>query len=280
MSGNSINSNFKVIDYKATSPGRRHKVFVKDLDLSSDKFFPLLRPLKRKKFVNNKGNLVNFHREFGKKKLYRLVDFKRNFEGLFAKIIRFDYDPNRNCGLALLEFENGSFCYILKTEGMAIGDIIVNGFFENTNVTFNSGSSFLLKDIPVGSIICNIEGSVSKGGQFLKSAGTFGQLLMKTEKHSLIQFSSGFKKYFDNNCRATIGIVSGGPKKFSNIGKAGTNRFLGKRPHVRGVAMNPVDHPHGGGNGKTSGGRPSVSRWGKFAKGVVGNRKKRLGLIN
>lgn len=259
----------KIKRYKATSPGMRGRVIVIDTTINKtpfNRFF--FRTLSRKKFINSKGNLVNYNRNFGNKKLYRIVDFKRIFFDFNAKIIGFEYDPNRNVSIALIQYENGSYSYILKNEGLKIGDNVKSSLKTQSHI--NIGDHLKLINIPVGTIISNIsENNVYSNGKYLRSAGMYGQLVLKKNGKNLVLFSSGKKKYFDDESTATIGIISGSQKKFTNLGKAGASRWLGKRPHVRGVAMNPIDHPHGGGNGKSSGGRPSVSRWGKYTKGVV-----------
>ena len=259
----------KIKRYKATSPGFRGRVLVLDTSISkqpSNRFF--FRSLNRRKFTNSQGNLVSYHRSFGNKKLYRIVDFKRIFLDFTAKVLEFEYDPNRNVSIALVQYINGTFSYILKNEGLKKGDIILSSLTEQSNI--HVGDNLKLASIPVGTIVSNIsEKDVFSGGKYLRSAGMYGQLVLKKDGKNLVVFSSGRKKTFDDTSTATIGVISGGQKKFTNLGKAGANRWLGKRPHVRGVAMNPIDHPHGGGNGKSSGGRPSVSRWGKYTKGVV-----------
>jgi len=255
--------------YKATSPGIRGRVIVLDRSISkstTNKFF--FRALNRKKFRNSNGNLVSYHRSFGNKKLYRIIDFKRIFFDFNAKVVNFEYDPNRNVSIALIQYENGTFSYILKNEGLKKGSIVKSSL--KLEPMINIGDNLKLSNIPVGTIISNIsEKHVHSNGKYLRAAGMYGQLVLKKDGTNLVLFSSGRKKFFDDESTATIGIISGSQKKFVNIGKAGANRWLGKRPHVRGVAMNPIDHPHGGGNGKSSGGRPSVSRWGKYTKGVV-----------
>ena len=259
----------KIKRFKATSPGIRGRVIVIDTTINkkpSNKFF--FRVLNRKKFTNSTGNLVSFHRSFGNKKLYRIIDLKRIFFDFEAQVLNFEYDPNRNVSIALIQYENGSFSYILKNNGLKIGDIIKSSLKTTSHIKI--GDHMKLINIPVGTIICNIsEKNINTKGKYLRAAGMYGQLVLKKDGKNLVLFSSGRKKYFDDQSTATIGIISGSQKKFTTIGKAGANRWLGKRPHVRGVAMNPIDHPHGGGNGKSSGGRPSVSRWGKYTKGVV-----------
>lgn len=267
-----MNDKIIIKKYKPTSPGIRGRVVIKDLSLSKSikKFFN--RPLKRSKYRNSTGNLVNYHRSFGKKKLYRLIDFKRVFYNFKASVVNFEKDPNRNAPIALIRYENGTYSYIIKNDGMEKNQVV----FSNTErvSTIVTGSSYKLKDLPVGTIISNISSNNNSKSTYLRSAGTYGQFISKNKDSNLIIFNSGKKKYFHDNVTVTVGIVSGGYLKFKKIGKAGANRWIGRRPHVRGVAMNPVDHPHGGGNGKSSGGRPSVSRWGKYTKGVVKKNRR------
>ena len=252
--------------YKATSPGFRNRIIINDLEISKSPWFKFFfRKLNRKKFINSSGNLVNFHRNFGKKKLYRIIDFKRIFLDFKAIVKNFEYDPNRNVSIALIQYENGTYSYILKNKNLKIGDIIVSTWKKN--LIYNIGDNLKLYNIPIGMIISNIsEKSLYNKSKYLRSAGTFGQVILKKKKTTIVSFSSGHVKEFDINSTATIGIISNEKNKFINLGKAGANRWKGNRSKVRGVAMNPIDHPHGGGNGKSSGGRPSVSKWGKYTK--------------
>ena len=268
-----MNKNIIIKKYKPTSPGLRGRIVIKDLSLSKIQYNFFNRTLKRNKFRNSSGNLVNYHRNFGIKKLYRLIDFKRIFYNFKAKILNFEKDPNRNALITLIQYENGTYSYILKNDGMNLGQTIFSNTESNPKIII--GSSYKLKDLPVGTIISNISSNNNNAAIYLRAAGTYGQFVSKNKDSNLIIFNSGKKKYFKDNVIVTVGIVAGGYLKFKKIGKAGANRWLGKRPSVRGVAMNPIDHPHGGGNGKSSGGRPSVSRWGKYTKGVV-NKNRRI----
>ena len=210
---------------------------------------------------------------FGNKKLYRIIDFKRIFFDFTAKVLEFEYDPNRNVSIALVQYENGTFSYILKNEGLKKGDKVLSSLKPQSNL--HVGDNLKLALIPVGTIISNIsEKDLYTGGKYLRAAGMYGQLVLKKDGKNLVVFSSGRKKLFDDTSTATIGVISGGQKKFTTIGKAGANRWLGKRPHVRGVAMNPIDHPHGGGEGKTNSGRHPVTPWGMPTKGYKTRKKK------
>jgi len=260
--------------YKATSPGIRSKVSLVDRSISNLKNRFFLRPLKRKKFVNSTGNLVNYNKSFGNKKLYRIIDFKRIFFNFKARILNFEKDPNRNALIALIQYENGTYSYILKNKGMEIGMDVVSNDTVTSNLDVVLGGSYLLKSIPLGTIVCNISSNRNSVSTYLRAAGMYGQLISKNKNKNLIVFSSGEKKYFNDSVFATVGIVSAGYLKLKKLGKAGASRWIGNRPSVRGVAKNPIDHPHGGGNGKSSGGRPSVSRWGKYTKGVVKKNRR------
>lgn len=216
----------------------------------------------RSKFRNTNGNLVSYNRSFGNKKLFRLIDTKRSFLDFKCKILQLEYDPNRTANIALVKYINGSFSYVLGVTGMSVGLDIVSSNSTDHNLDFSIGNSFMLKSLPLGSMICNLELSPSKGGQVIKSAGMYGQIVYKSDDLSTVNvlLKNGTVVSCLGSCKATLGMVSNSNKKLVVLGKAGVSRWLGRRPHVRGVAMNPVDHPHGGGNGKTSGGRPSVSR--------------------
>lgn len=246
--------------YKPTSPGIRNKFGVSFSYLEKKRFPFLLSSLSRKKFRCSSGSLVNYNRSFGNKKAYRIVDFFREFTDASCHVVGFEYDPNRTSNLALVKYENGTFAYILEIDGLVKGSEL-NSYSNNTStLEYNTGDSFFLKDIPLGSVISCLENKPGSGGVFLRSAGNFGTIFKKTNFFVEVQFKSGVVKQFSPFCRATLGKVGSSERKFIRKGKAGVNRWLGRRPSVRGVAKNPVDHPHGGGNGKTSGGRPSVSR--------------------
>lgn len=244
--------------YKPVTPGFRNKVGLCYNYLEKKRFPFLLSSLKRSKYINTNGNLVNYNRQFGHKKLYRLIDFKRNFIDIVGTVVGFNYDPNRNTNLALIRYENGTMAFILDIDCLYKNDKIIST--QKYKSILNLGDSLILKYIPIGTYISNIEKNPGTGAIYLRSAGTYGLLFQKNNNIAKVQFKSGIIKEFSINCKAIIGKVSGFEQKFVKIGKAGINRWKGRRPIVRGVAKNPVDHPHGGGNGKTSGGRPSVSR--------------------
>lgn len=250
--------------FKPVTPSQRHTVLLykKDLQKNSIKTKKLIKGFKRSSGRNNQGKITIKHRGGGQKRLYRFISFDRR-KIKKAKIESIEYDPNRSSNIALIKDDFNNFYYILAPEGLKKNFIVESG----ENVSINIGNSLPLKNIPLGSFIHNISLKSNKGGQFLRSAGTFGQLIQKGEKYANVRLQSGEQRLFLLDCFATIGVVSNSNHKNKKLGKAGRNRWLNKRPHVRGVAMNPVDHPHGGGEGKTSGGRPSVTPKGKITKG-------------
>lgn len=228
---------------------------------------------------NHSGKITVYQRGGGHKQLYRMIDYKRNQkEGI---VIGFEYDPNRKAFLAkIYNTINNNFFYIIAPTGLKVLDQVI-AQKNNESVVFNPGNTFFIKNIPVGSLIHNIELMPNKGGQLIRSAGTFGKVLYSNkEKFVTVRLSSGEHRLIPLNCKATIGSVSNENWRYQNLKKAGRSRWLNKRPTVRGVAMNPVDHPHGGGEGKTSGGRPSVTPWGLITKGPkTRSRKKNNFLI-
>lgn len=248
--------------FKAVTPSQRHTILLNNKNLNSkNKIFKLIKGLKRKNGRNNQGKITVRHRGGGHKRLYRQISFKRNNLSGYVKNI--EYDPNRSANIAVIENKQSSF-YILAPEKLTIGEWVESG----TNASIKVGNSLPIKNIPLGSLIHNISLQPHKGGQLARSAGVFAQLLQKNHgKYAKIRLSSGEQRLIPLDCEATLGIVSNADHKNKKIGKAGRNRWLNKRPKVRGVAKNPVDHPHGGGEGKTSGGRPSVSFRGIITKG-------------
>ncbi len=218
---------------------------------------------------NNQGRITSWHKGGGHKRLYRVVDFKRNVDGDFL-VERIEYDPNRTAFIALLSDSDGKKSYIVAPAGVKIGDNLVVG----SDADIKTGNCLPLKNIPVGTTICNVEMKPGKGAQIARSAGTSVNLVGKDSGYAQVKLSSGELRLVPLGCRATIGIVSNSDQKNTKIGKAGRSRWLGRRPHVRGVAMNPVDHPHGGGEGKTSGGRHPVTPWGKLTKGKKTRKNK------
>jgi large subunit ribosomal protein L2 len=212
---------------------------------------------------NNKGRITARRRGGGHKRTYRIVDFKRRKWDMAATIERLEYDPNRSAFIALVKYEDGELSYVLAPQRIAVGDKIIAG----EKVDVKPGNAMPLRSIPVGTIIHNIELKPGKGGQIARSAGTFAQLVGRDQAYAIIRLSSGEQRLVLGACMASIGAVSNPDQSNINLSKAGRSRWLGRRPSVRGVAMNPVDHPHGGGEGRTSGGRHPVTPWGKPTKG-------------
>ena len=231
---------------------------------------PLTEGLRKTGGRNNLGRITIWHRGGGHKRLYRMVDFKRNKLDIAAVVERIEYDPNRTCFIALIQYDDGVKSYILATQDMKAGDKIIAA----AEVDIKDGNSMPLGNIPVGTNVHNIEMKPGKGGQMMRAAGAFALLVGKDSGYAQLKLRSGELRVVPLECKATIGIVSNIDHKNSTIGKAGRNRWLGRRPVVRGVAMNPVDHPHGGGEGKTSGGRHPVTPWGKKTKGKKTRKNK------
>lgn len=220
---------------------------------------------------NNFGRITCRHKGGGHKKLYRFIDFKRNKFDVPAVVERLEYDPNRTAFIALLNYDDGERSYILAPQRLNVGDKVISSDFADIKV----GNTLLLKNIPVGTIVHNVELKVYKGGQLARSAGTYAQVIGRDVGFVILRLSSGEIRYVNPLCRATIGAVSNQDNKNEKIGKAGRSRWLGIRPSVRGVVMNPIDHPHGGGNGKTSSGRHPVSFSGIPTKGYKTRSKKK-----
>lgn len=219
---------------------------------------------------NNLGRITAFREGGGHKKKYRIIDFKRRKDDDFATVERIEYDPNRTAFIALIKYSDGEKAYIIAPQKLSIGDKIVSG--EKADIKI--GNCLPLKSIPVGTIVHNVEMKPGKGAQLARSAGGYVQLVGKDSNMALIKLRSGEVRLVSSECRATIGAVSNSDHQNAVIGKAGRSRWLGLRPSVRGVAMNPVDHPHGGGEGKTSGGRHPVTPWGKPTKGKRTRKNK------
>jgi large subunit ribosomal protein L2 len=212
---------------------------------------------------NNAGRVTAHHRGGGHKRSYRIIDFKRRKWDVQGTVERIEYDPNRTAFIALIKYSDGELAYILAPQRLAAGDKVIAA----ASADIKPGNAMPLKAIPVGSIIHAVEMKPEKGAQIARSAGTYAQLVGRDGAMSILRLNSGEQRLVHGNCMATIGAVSNPDNSNTNKGKAGRNRWLGKRPHVRGVAMNPVDHPHGGGEGRTSGGRHPVTPWGKPTKG-------------
>lgn len=257
--------------YNPVTPSQRGLVRVDKSDLWKGRpLKKLTKGISKTGGRNNLGRITSRHIGGGHKKLYRLIDFKRNKFDSIATIERIEYDPNRTAYIALIKYEDGVLAYILAPAKLKQGDQIVSG----PNVDIKIGNCLPMQNIPVGTIIHNIEMKPGKGGQIARSAGASASLVGKDSGYAQIKLASGELRIVPLNCMATIGTLSNAEKKNTIIGKAGRNRWLGNRPHVRGVAMNPVDHPHGGGEGKTSGGRHPVTPWGKPTKGKKTRKNK------
>ncbi len=250
--------------FNPNTPGQRQLVIVDRSDLWKGKpEKTLTEGLTKKGGRNNFGHITTRHRGGGHKRRYRIIDFKRRKWDVEGTIARLEYDPNRTCHIALIEYADGEKAYILAPQRVQVGDKIVAG--EKTDV--KPGNAMPLRSMPVGTIIHNIEMKMGKGGQIARSAGAYAQLVGRDQGYAQIKLSSGELRTVRGECIATVGAVSNPEHLNENKGKAGRNRWLGRRPSVRGVVMNPVDHPHGGGEGRTSGGRHPVSPKGKPAKG-------------
>ena len=250
--------------YNPTSPGRRGLVLVDKSELWKGKpERSLVEGLSGKGGRNNQGRITARRRGGGHKRRYRQIDFKRLKYDIPATVERIEYDPNRSAFIALLRYEDGELSYIIAPQRLAPGDTVVSG----ERVDIRPGNALPMANIPVGTIIHNVELKVGGGAQIARSAGTYVQLIGKDQGYAQLRLTSGEIRLIRAECLATIGAVSNPDKANIKLGKAGRNRWLGKRPAVRGVAMNPVDHPHGGGEGKTSGGRHPVTPWGKPTKG-------------
>ena len=250
--------------YRPTTPGTRGLVLIDRKDLHKGKpFKALTRGLSKSGGRNNNGRITTRHRGGGHKRLYREVDFKRRRFDIPAEVQRIEYDPNRTAFIALIRYADGEYAYILAPSRLQIGATVVSG----TQVEVQPGNAMPLANIPLGSMVHNIEMKPGKGGQIARSAGTYAQLAGRDQGYALLKLSSGEMRAVRTECMATLGIVSNTDNMNQNFGKAGRARWKGKRPSVRGVAMNPVDHPHGGGEGKTSGGRHPSTPWGVPTKG-------------
>jgi large subunit ribosomal protein L2 len=250
--------------FKPTTPGRRGLVLIKRDGLWTGKpEKALTEGLRKKGGRNNTGRITARRRGGGHKRRYRMIDFKRNKLDVVGTVERLEYDPNRTAFIALINYEDGERQYIIAPQRLAVGDRVVAG----EQVDIKPGNAMPMKNIPVGTIIHNIEMKPGKGAQMARSAGTYVQLIGKDQGYVQLRLSSGELRMIRGECMATIGAVSNPDQQNIKLGKAGRNRWLGKRPSVRGVAMNPIDHPHGGGEGRTSGGRHPVTPWGKPTKG-------------
>ncbi|WP_017729595.1 50S ribosomal protein L2 [Halalkalibacterium ligniniphilum] len=259
--------------YKPTSAGRRGMSTLDNREITTDKpEKSLLAPLHKKGGRNNQGKLTVRHQGGGHKRQYRIIDFKRNKDGIPGRVATIEYDPNRSANIALINYADGEKRYILAPKGLKVDMVIESGAEADIKV----GNALPLKNIPVGTVIHNIELKPGKGGQLVRSAGTEAQLLGKEGDYVLVRLNSGETRYILATCRATIGQVGNLEHELVNIGKAGRSRWLGKRPTVRGSVMNPNDHPHGGGEGKAPIGRKSpMSPWGKPTLGYKTRKKNK-----
>ncbi len=258
--------------YNPTTPSRRSLVIVDRKDLYKGKpVKKLTKGLNKSGGRNNKGRITVWWKGGGHKRNYRVIDFKRQVDNKKAEVIRLEYDPNRSCHIALIKYEDGTLSYILAPQKLLVSSIVESG--ENADI--KPGNCLPLKNIPTGTLLHNVELKPLKGGQLARAAGSSVQLVGKDENSAMLKLTSGEQRLVPLNCRATIGVVSNPDHQNCNSGKAGKSRWLGKRPHVRGVVMNPVDHPHGGGEGRTSGGRNPVTPWGVPTKGKRTRNNKR-----
>ena len=250
--------------YKPTTPGQRGLVLIDRSELWKGRpVKSLTEGLTKTGGRNNTGRVTAWHKGGGAKRLYRIVDFKRNKFDVSATVERIEYDPNRTAFIALINYEDGEQAYILAPQRLGVGDTVVAG----KQVDVKPGNAMPLASMPVGTIVHNVELKQGKGGQIARAAGTYVQLVGRDQGYAILRLNSGEQRIVRGENMATVGAVSNADHSNANVGKAGRARWKGKRPSVRGVAMNPVDHPHGGGEGRTSGGRHPVTPWGKPTKG-------------
>jgi large subunit ribosomal protein L2 len=258
--------------YKPTTPSRRYMTNLDSGDITAKASVrALLKNLPRSAGRNSNGRITSRHREAGAKKLYRIIDFKRNKFNIEGTVATVEYDPYRNCRICLIKYVDGDRRYVLQPKGLNVGDKIMSA---ESGLDIKTGNTMTLINIPVGTLVHNIEMSPGHGGQIARSAGGYAQIMGRDGKYVSLRLPSGEMRYILGTCLATIGTV--GNEDFSNIviGKAGRSRHLGIRPQTRGSAMNPIDHPHGGGEGKTNSGRHPVSPWGTPAKGFKTRKKQ------
>ena len=257
---------------KPVSPGRRTQVYSTFEEISrSTPEKSLLRPINKSGGRNVHGRITSWHRGGGHKRHYRLIDFKRDKTGIPAKVATIEYDPNRSVRIALLHYDDGEKRYILAPLNLQVGTTVISG----PDADIRPGNTLPMTNIPLGTLIHNIELQPGKGGQIVRSAGTFAQLMAKEAPYALVKLPSGEVRMILINCKATIGQLGNSDHENISLGKAGRKRWLGRRPTVRGVAMNPVDHPMGGGEGRSSGGRHPCTPWGKPTKGYRTRKNKK-----
>lgn len=264
--------------FKPTTPILRYKAVSDFSDLTKKKspYKKLLKGISNKSGRNDQGRISIRHKGSRHKRRYRFIDFKRNKYDMKAFVLSIEYDPNRNARISLIRYIDGEKRYILSPLGLKVGMSIISTRLKNHKYKFLIGNSMPLNTMPVGTMIHNLELIPGKGGQIIRSAGNFGQLIDKSSQYCNVKLPSGEIRKFLGNCLATIGRMGNIDHENVVIGKAGKSRWLGRRPKVRGVAMNPIDHPHGGGEGKTSGGRHPVTPWGKPTKGFKTRDKKKI----
>ncbi|MFK7855655.1 MAG: 50S ribosomal protein L2 [Granulosicoccus sp.] len=261
-----------LVKSKPTSPGKRFQVRVVNKELSKEgPYEPLVESLSKSGGRNNKGRITTRHVGGGHKRRYRVIDFKRNKDGVPAVVERLEYDPNRTAHIALLKYADGERRYILAPKGVQVGAALMSG----RESPIKPGNCLPLANVPVGSTVHAIELKPGRGAQVARSAGAAVQLVAREGMYATLRLRSGEMRRVQSDCRATIGEVGNGEHALRKLGKAGATRWRGVRPTVRGVAMNPVDHPHGGGEGRTSGGRHPVSPWGTPTKGYKTRSNKR-----
>lgn len=261
-------------EYKPTSAGRRFMSVLTFEEITKEEpEKSLLVPLKKRGGRNNLGRITTRHKGGGHKRRYRIIDFKRDKFDVPGKVAAIEYDPNRSVRIALIHYADGEKRYVLAPLGLKVGDVIIST--KKPDAEIRDGNSLPLKYIPVGTFIHNVELKMGKGGQIARSAGTYAQLLAKEGSYAHVKMPSGEVRLIHLSCMATIGQLGNLDHENVSIGKAGRSRWLGIRPTVRGTAMNPVDHPHGGGEGRSKGGRHPCSPWGQLAKGLKTRKNKR-----
>lgn len=259
-------------NFNPTTPSRRSLVLVDRTELHKGApVKKLTKGLTKTGGRNNKGRTTMWWKGGGHKRSYRIIDFKRINDDKKAEVIRLEYDPNRSCHIALIKYEDGELSYIIAPQKLKVSDTVISG----NSVDIKPGNCLPMKNIPPGTLVHNVELKPGKGGQIARSAGSSVQLVGKDRNYAMLKMVSGEQRLVPLICRATVGVVSNPDHQNSKSGKAGRSRWLGKRPHVRGVVMNPVDHPHGGGEGRTSGGRNPVTPWGVPTKGKRTRNNKR-----
>jgi large subunit ribosomal protein L2 len=260
-------------EYRPTSPARRHMTVSDFADVTKSKpEKKLTRPMKKSGGRNSHGHITTRHIGGGHKRRYRIIDWRREKDGVPGKVAAIEYDPNRTARIALIHYADGEKRYILAPVGVAVGDVLLSG----EAVDIRPGNTLPLKSIPQGTVIHNVEAQPGSGAKMIRSAGSFGQLMAKEGGYAQIRMPSGEVRQVLENCRATIGQLSNVESSSVRVGKAGKSRWRGIRPTVRGLAMNPVDHPHGGGEGKSGQGNPHpVSPWGQKTKGMKTRNNRR-----